>query len=53
MFNRYIKGYSTSLIIKEMQITVRMAITKGTQITSVDKDVEKKETSCTVSRNVN
>ena len=28
MFNRYIKGYSASLIIKEMQITVRMAINK-------------------------
>ena len=52
MTNRYIKIYSTSLVIRKVQIKtimryrlilVGMTIVKKTKITSVVKDVEKKD----------
>ena len=60
--NKQMKGCSTSLIIREMQIKttmryhltpVRMAIIKNLQTVSAGEGVEKKEPSCTVSGNVN
>ena len=60
MANRPMKRCSTSLGIREMQtkitmrnhfIPIRMAKIKNTKTTSVGKDMEKKETLCSISGN--
>lgn len=63
MDNRCMKTWSTSLIIKEMQIRnstigehhtlVRMVIIEKIKITSSVKDMEKKELLCTAGGNAN